>query len=175
VLLAIVPALPVLLRMAGWFPDNGHPWLLPLMILFSGLGGVWGAVLNISVMSALADIADENELLYGQRQEGMLYSARTFFAKADNALGHFVAGVTLDLISFPVKSRPGTLDSDTIYWLGIVDSPVTIIPGLLAAVIYAGYRIDRKRHEEIRGQLMLRRTVGASAASAAAASASSSE
>ncbi|MDA1077149.1 MAG: MFS transporter, partial [Proteobacteria bacterium] len=144
VLLAIVPALPVLLRMAGWFPDNGHPSLLPLMILFSGLGGVWGAVLNISVMSALADIADENELLYGQRQEGMLYSARTFFAKADNALGHFVAGVTLDLISFPVKSRPGSIDSETIYWLGIVDSPVTIVPGLIAAAIYAGYRIDRK-------------------------------
>ncbi|GIT38910.1 MAG: hypothetical protein Ct9H300mP8_01060 [Gammaproteobacteria bacterium] len=39
-------------------------------------------------MSAIADIADENALKHGVRQEGILYSARTFFAKLDNSLGH---------------------------------------------------------------------------------------
>ena len=163
VLLAILPAMPVILRMVGFFPENGEPMLLPLMITFSGLAGVCLAVANISVMSALADIADENELLYGQRQEGMLYSARTFFAKADNALGHFLAGLTLDLIAFPVKSKPGEVDPDVIYWLGVIDSPVTIIPGLLAACFYAGYRIDRKRHAEIRRRLETARAGAASA------------
>jgi GPH family glycoside/pentoside/hexuronide:cation symporter len=153
VLLAIVPALPVILRNAGLFPDNHTPLLLPLMIAFAGGAGICLAVLNISVMSALADIADENQLLYGKRQEGMLYAARTFFSKADNALGHFLAGVTLDLISFPTGTRPGQVDPEVIYWLGIVDSPVTIVPGLLAAACYAGYRIDRARHAEIRAKL----------------------
>ena len=153
VLLSIVPALPVILRLLDFFPDNHTVMLLPLMIAFSGLGGVCGAVLNISVMSALADIADENELLYGHRQEGMLYAARTFFAKADNALGHFLAGITLDIIQFPVNSKPGEVDADVIYWLGIVDSPLTIIPGLLAACFYAGYRINHKRHAEIQEKL----------------------
>jgi Na+/melibiose symporter-like transporter len=153
VLLSIVPAIPVILRMVGFFPDNHTVMLLPLMIAFSGLGGVCGAVLNISVMSALADIADENELLYGHRQEGMLYAARTFFAKADNALGHFLAGITLDIIQFPVQSKPGEVDADVIYWLGLIDSPATIIPGLLAACFYAGYRINHKRHLEIQAQL----------------------
>ena len=83
----------------------------------------------------------------------MLYAARTFFAKADVALGHFVAGVALDLIAFPAKSRPGEVDPEAIYWLGLVDSPITIIPGLLAAAFYAGYRIDRRRHAEIRQKL----------------------
>ena len=104
-------------------------------------------------MSALADIADENELLYGHRQEGMLYAARTFFAKADNALGHFLAGITLDIIQFPVNSKPGEVDADVIYWLGIVDSPLTIVPGLLAACFYAGYRINHKRHADIHEKL----------------------
>ena len=158
ILLSIVPALPVILRMLGYFPDNGAVMLLPLMITFAGLGGVCGAVLNISVMSALADIADENELLYGHRQEGMLYAARTFFSKADNALGHFLAGVTLDLIQFPVKSKPGEVDPEVIYWLGMVDSPITIIPGLLAAGFYAGYRINSNRHAQIRRQLDARRS-----------------
>jgi Na+/melibiose symporter-like transporter len=153
ILLSIVPALPVILRMAGYFPENHTIMLLPMMIVFSGLGGVCLAVLNISVMSALADIADENELLYGYRQEGVLYAARTFFSKADNALGHFLAGITLDLIQFPVKSKPGEVDPEVLEWLGIIDSPVTIIPGLLAACFYAGYRINQKRHEEIREKL----------------------
>lgn len=162
ILLSVVPALPVILRIAGYFPDNGTWGLLPTMIAFSGLAGVFGAILNISVMSALADIADENELLHGQRQEGMLYSARTFFAKADNALGHFLAGVALDVIQFPVNSKPGEVDPEVIYWLGMIDSPITIIPGLLAALVYAGYRINRKQHAEIREQLALKRAQAAS-------------
>ena len=40
------------------------------------------AMLTISVLSALADIADEHELDTGRRQEGMFYAARTFFAQA---------------------------------------------------------------------------------------------
>ncbi len=154
VALSVVPAMPVILRMFGYFPDNGDSMLLPTMILFSGLTGIGGAILNISVMSSLADVADENELLYGHRQEGMLYAARTFFAKADNALGHFLAGITLDLIQFPEKSKPGEVDADVLYWLGMIDSPISIIPGLLAACFYAGYRINRKRHREIQQQLV---------------------
>ncbi len=158
VCVSIFPALPVILRMVGYFPENGSELLLPLMVVFVALGGVSGAVLNISVMSALADIADENELLYGQRQEGMLYAARTFFAKADNALGHFLAGVALDLIQFPVKVKPGEVDGDVIYWLGLIDSPMTILPGLLAACFYAGYRINKSRHAEIQAELAVKRT-----------------
>lgn len=157
VLLSIIPAMPVMLRMAGYFPDNGDVWLLPLMISFSGFGGIALGILNISVMSAIADIADENELLYGRRQEGVLFAARTFFSKADMALGHFLAGIALDLIQFPVKSTPGEVDADVIYWLGLVDSPITILPGLIAAGIYAGYRINKKRHTEIQAQLEVKR------------------
>ena len=155
--LSIIPALPVILRMAGYFPDNHTPLLLPTMIAFAGLSGIGLGVLNISVMSALADLADENELLYGRRQEGVLFAARTFFSKADMALGHFLAGIALDLIQFPVKSTPGEVDADVIYWLGLVDSPITIIPGLIAAGIYAGYRINKKRYTEIQAQLEVKR------------------
>ena len=52
-------------------------------------------------MSALADVADENELKTGMRQEGIYYSARAFFGKASNAFGHVVAGWALKYIGFP--------------------------------------------------------------------------
>lgn len=111
----------------------------------------------LSIMSALADIADENELRHGTRQEGMLYAARTFFAKADGAVGLFIAGIALDIIAFPVNSTPGSVDAEVLFKLGLVDSPLTIIPGLIGAMFYAGYRIDRVRHEEIMAALMVKR------------------
>ena len=62
---------PVALLGAG---SEKASWELKLPSLFSS--GVFlrfgGAVLNISVMSALADIADEYESLSGMRLEGIL-------------------------------------------------------------------------------------------------------
>jgi len=146
-------AMPVILRVLGVFPENGTPSLFPSILAFHAVGSGALSILNISVMSALADIADENELRFGQRQEGVLYSARSFFSKADRALGTFLAGITLDLIAFPSGVKPGEVDSDVIFWLGIMDSPVTIIPALIGVAFYAGYRLNSTRHAAIRAEL----------------------
>jgi Na+/melibiose symporter-like transporter len=152
-LLSIFPAMPVIFRMSGFFPENGSDWLLWSIAGFGALGAGAGSILNISVMSALADIADENALKYGIRQEGVLYSARAFFAKLDNSLGLGIAAVALKLMDFPDKAEPGLVDPNTIWWLGVVDSPLCILPGVIAAIFYAQYRIDKTAHEETRRQL----------------------
>ncbi|NOX50310.1 MAG: MFS transporter [Gammaproteobacteria bacterium] len=146
-------AVPVCLRLLGYYPENGDPWVFPGVLFFHVIGSAGLSVINISVMSALADIADENEVRFGQRQEGMLYSARTFFSKADRALGTFIAGVALDVISFPTKAVPGEVDADVIFKLGVIDSPVTIVPALVGACLYAGYRLNKKTHDGIRKKL----------------------
>ena len=151
--LSIFPAIPVILRLLGWFPANGSMELMWSIAAFGALGAASGSILNISVMSALADIADENAARYGVRQEGVLYSARTFFAKLDASLGHGVAAVALALIAFPDKAVPGEVAADTIWWLGMIDSPLAIIPGVIAAVLYAQYRIGKSDYEETRRQL----------------------
>jgi Na+/melibiose symporter-like transporter len=151
--LSIFPAMPVILRLLEAWPANGSPYLLWGIIGFGALSSASGSILNISVMSALADIADENELRLGHRQEGTLYAARTFFAKLDNSLGHGIAAVALWLISFPDKAVPGQVDSDTIWWLGLIDSPISIIPGLIAACFYAQYRITRASYDETQREL----------------------
>ena len=151
--LSVFPAMPVILRMFGWFPDNGTWILMWAIAAFGALGAISGSVLNISVMSALADIADENAVRYGARQEGILYSARMFFAKLDASLGHGVAAVALALIAFPDEAEPGKVAADTIWWLGMIDSPLAIIPGVIAAVLYAQYRINRSGYEATRQAL----------------------
>ena len=152
-LLSIFPAMPVILRLIDFFPANGSFWLMWAIAGFGALGAASGSILNISVMSALADIADENAARFGVRQEGVLYSARTFFAKLDASLGHGLAALALAWMAFPEKAQPGEVDAEVIWWLGMVDSPLSIIPGVIAAVFYAQYRIGKSQYEATRKAL----------------------
>ena len=108
-------------------------------------------------MSALADIADDHERNTGRRQEGIFYSARTFFAKVTNGIGHVVAGIALDVIEFPQGVAASEIAPEKIVALGIIDGPFAMIWGLLAAVIYRGYRIDRRYHSQVQADLAARR------------------
>lgn len=115
------------------YPPRHDDLVAEPIVVFKFLGSGSGAVLNISVMSALVDVADENQLISGDRQEGILYSARTFFAKVDHALGLFLAGVVLDYIAFPTDAEPGQVAGSVLFRLGMVDGPYLILPGLIAA------------------------------------------
>ncbi len=159
--LLICSAAPVMLRIAGGFPANGSELLLPLLITFYLLGACFAVLCMITAMSALADIADEQELDSHRRQEGIFYAARSFFGKATSGLGALVAGVAIDVIAFPVGAEPGTVDSGTLFNLGLVDGPLAVIPGVIAIFFYLRYRLTRARHAEIQAELAARREVAA--------------
>lgn len=156
IFLCMFSSAPVLLRIAGIFPENGSPRLFPSLFGFYVLWTSAGMILLISVMSALADIADEHELNTGRRQEGIFYAARSFFAKASSGLGHLLAGIAIDLIEFPAGAEPGTIDPDIIFKLGLVDGPIAVIPGLIAISFYLQYSLTRDRHTEIQTELKQR-------------------
>ncbi len=143
----------VTLRLLDMAPENSSWTLVAFVVAFGTVASACGSILNISVISALADIADEHELKTGRRQEGIFYSARTFFAKTTNGIGHVVAGVALDLIDFPRGVDPSEIPADKIYALGIIDGPFAMVWGILAAFVYAGYKIDKKYHAEIQAGL----------------------
>jgi len=157
VVYAIAPALPASLRLAGLFFENGDPLLLPTLVAISAFSYGSAAVLTISVMSALADIADENEVKFGLRQEGVLYATRALFAKVDQAIGTFLAGLALTFIAFPKKAEPGEVPLDIVHNLAWVEGPIAAVPGLLAVIFYARYRIDLNSCEQTRAALVARR------------------
>ncbi len=147
--LSIFWSMSVTLRLFDLAPAN-TTWTLVAFIIFWGtLSSICGSILNISVMSALADIADDHERNTGRRQEGIFYSARTFFAKVTNGIGHVVAGVALDVIEFPQGVPASEIHPDKIYALGIIDGPFAMVWGLIAALIYSGYRIDKAYHRQL--------------------------
>ena len=155
--LSIAWSMAVTLRLLDLAPENTTYELVAFIVFWGAIASTCGSILNISVMSSLADIADDHELKTGRRQEGIFYSARTFFAKVTNGIGHVVAGIALDIIEFPTGVPASEIDPDKIYALGLIDGPFAMIWGLIAAVIYAGYRIDRKTHEAIQNQLVARK------------------
>lgn len=164
---AIAPAVPLVLGMMGILTPT-TPGILPILIastIFS-----WGAVsvMTISMMSALADIADENELKFGVRQEGVLYATRSLFAKIDAAIGTALAGIVLGLIAFPPKAQPGAVPDEVLFNLVLWDGLIAMIPGVLAVVFYGKYNINRATYEATKAALAeRRRQMGAGAPVAA--------
>jgi Na+/melibiose symporter-like transporter len=119
------------------------------------------AVMMITVLSALADVADEHELNTGRRQEGVFYAARTFFSKLSTGLGHILAGAAIDIIHFPTHAKPGTIPQDILDKLGFVQGPLAAIPAVVAVYFYRQYAIDRQRHAEIQSALAAKHGVPA--------------
>lgn len=158
---SIFPGLAVILSLSGLMFAPGNPALLPALVVIAV--GTFGtsAALNISAMSALADVADENELLFGLRQEGILYSTRALFSKLDVALGAALAGAFLSLVAFPQKAVPGHVDLAIIESLGWFFGPIMTLPGLIAAVLYSRYGITKERHAETRARIEAMRAGGA--------------
>jgi GPH family glycoside/pentoside/hexuronide:cation symporter len=149
----IFPAVGVSLRLAGFMFDNDDPLLLPTLVAISAASYCAGAVLNISVMSGLADIADENEVRFGLRQEGVLYATRSLSSKLDAAVGSLLSGLVLTLIAFPQHAHPGAVSQITLDRLAWFVGPITMVPGLIAVAFYARFNITKRHHAATRAQI----------------------
>ena len=141
--------LPVFLRLVGLMPPNGHPTLLPLLVIHSVVLVTAVIIIGIVLASMIADVIDENELVTGKRQEGMFSSAIAFTAKATSGVGGFLAGMMLDVIAFPIHAAPGDVPSDKLFLLGLAVGPCMFVLYLLTLIFLRRYRITRARHAEI--------------------------
>jgi Na+/melibiose symporter-like transporter len=157
-LIVVAGSLPVTLRVFGLMPANGARGLMPILFAATFAFYLGIAIMTISALSALADIADEHELNTGRRQEGVFFAARTFFAKLSSGFGHIIAGIALDVIHFPKGALPGKVAHDVVVKLGILEGPLAAIPAIIGMFFYSAYRINRARHREIQAALLERRS-----------------
>jgi Na+/melibiose symporter-like transporter len=150
-LYSLGPAIPLTLGYFGVLSaqTEGILWIL---IAFSVLQHAPYSLMITTVTSALADIADENELKYGVRQEGVLYATRTFFQRVDQALGTALAGWVLSTIAFPKNAKPGEVSDEILMALAAAFA-LSAIPGLIAGVFYAMLRVTRETYDETRTAL----------------------
>jgi len=146
----IFAQLTVDLRLMGLMFENGNPALLPILLMNRAGFAFTLGVGAVAVLSMIGDVIDDNELKTGNREEGLFYSARAFFAKASGSFGHFIAGIVLEhYVRMPTKAVPGQLGGDTMLRLGICAGPIMAIAGIISLFIYSRYNLSRERHQEI--------------------------
>jgi len=148
---------PVMLRLWHWLPESGDPTLTAILVVASFFGGMGAVQCLVAAGSMIADIGDEQELVTGLRQEGMLFGGLVFAGKAASGLGHSVAGLGIDAIGFPVDAVPESVSAEVLRHLALIYGPGVGLIGLLAVGLFSRYRLTRNRIEQVQRQLIHRR------------------
>lgn len=139
--------LPVLLRFAGLFPENGNPALLPLLFAFQAVAGMSVVAAAILTASMIADATDQIQLTTGRQSEGLLFSASTFIGKTVSGMGVLISGLLLTVIGFPDDAKPGAVAVSTVNDLALGLTLATFVFTSAALVIMSFYPITRHDHE----------------------------
>jgi GPH family glycoside/pentoside/hexuronide:cation symporter len=95
----------------------------------------------------IADIVEEVQVRTGERSEGLLFAADTFLQKLISGFASILPGIFLELVAFPARADPKTLDPQIMHNLIWILMPLTFILGVAATLVLLFYRIDKNAHE----------------------------
>lgn len=149
---ALCQIVPVVLRLLGWFPENGTDALLYTLVAVKFLQGMGVVQALITFGSMVADIVDEHELNTGKRQEGIFFASVSFSGKFTTGVGNVVGGIALDLISWPrgvAIQTAADVPPETLAWLGLIYGPIVSGFAIVSVWCYSKHHLDRNRHAEI--------------------------
>ena len=173
-LIAVVAAMPLWLRFSrgrdkkttylygcvGWVFGlmclfvNQPEWPFAITLIATGLAGVGYSAADMIPWSMVADIADEDEILSGERREGLYVGVFTFLRKLSGAAGVALAFLALDLVGF----EPGEKNSTSVLW--VLRGATALVPVLFviaSAWAARSYPLGYLRHQEILEELDQRR------------------
>jgi Na+/melibiose symporter-like transporter len=157
---ALCQVIPVVLRLLGWFPENGTDELLVTLIVIKFVQGFGVVQALIAFNSMVADVVDEHELITGLRQEGIFFSSVSFSNKMTSGIGTVAAGFALALIDWPTGADVQTaadIGAETIAWLGLIYGPIVSGFALVCVYCYSKYGLNRQRHADIVAELAVLR------------------
>jgi GPH family glycoside/pentoside/hexuronide:cation symporter len=135
------------LRLLGLAPENGSPYLMPLLIvqvLTVNTASVGAAMLTGSM---IADVVEDSQVRTGRRSEGVFFAALSLIQKAVSGVGIFAAGMVLFLVGFPERARPGHVDPAIIRNLALVYLPILWTLYGASLLFLRGYSITRASHQ----------------------------
>ena len=135
------------------FPENGSAYLLPVLCVHVVINVASGIIVFATLASMLMDLVEDIQLQTGRREEGILFSARSFADKAVSGFGLTFAGIILSLISFPESSvirneLNGVVPNEVLAGLALWYIPICIIAFGSALALVSGYTLTRGEHEK---------------------------
>ena len=150
---ALLAPLPYILRVLGWFPENGTAELLPTIVSIQVIDLALFIAAGITISSMFADIVEDSEKTTGRRSEGIFFASRKFLEKSVSGLGIFITSTVLVIVGISETATPGSLDQDTLARWAFVYAPTLIFLYTFAIALVFRYQIDREMHEENLRQL----------------------
>ena len=146
-------------RLIGLMPENGHPIVYPLQLLNAGIGVLLIVTLQVLGISLAADILDEQELITGRRQEGVVFAAGSFVGKATTGAGALLAGIVIDLSGMAPGLAPGEVSHSVLQSLGWFAMIIVASLALVAFVFFTRLRLSRADHARVMSQLASRAVI----------------
>ena len=137
---------PVILRLAGLFPGNESPVLVPVLFVFMTVVAMAVVTASILVASMVADVTDQILLKTGRQSEGLIFSATTFVGKTVSGMGVLVSGLILTLVGFPEGAKPGAVDIAIVHDLAFWFALATLVFTSMALVIMSFYPVTEDDH-----------------------------
>lgn len=139
---------PFVLRILGWFPENGTTELFWSLFVFNTVE-VTLIIMSSSLIAAMiADVVEQSELKTGRRSEGIFFAANSFAQKAVNGLGVVVAGQILAIVDFPTQAGLGEVPQETVFELTYLYIPIVFFFYLIAMMVLGLYNITREEHAD---------------------------
>lgn len=151
------------LRALGLFTATGaeaQGWLMAT----AGVAGLGIGLLIVAYPAMMADAADEHELLFGHRREGLYFAGLGFASKAAAGLGQMAAGFALDALHFPKTTGAAAVavvPEHVLRLLILAWGPLAAAFALVGLFALLPYGVDRARHAEIAEGLRLKRAAEA--------------
>ena len=142
----VLTPLPVVLRVVGWFPENGTDTLFYTLLVFYTFDVALMITAGILGAAMMADVVEDSELTTGRRSEGTFFAANSFALKAVNGLGVIIAGQILAWVQFPAAAKPGEVPQSVLNDLALTYAPALWLLNAIAIAILFYYPISRERH-----------------------------
>ena len=151
----LIGFLPLVLRLIGFFPDNGDmiagtqiPQIVPWLFLDGVVRGILGITAAILITAMLADVVEYSEERTGRRNEGLFFAFTSLVQKAVSGIGVMVAGLILTLVAFPMGAKPSEVPQEVVTNLALVYIPVIMVLYGAALGVMTFYNITRESHQE---------------------------
>ena len=144
---ALLLVAPYVLRLLGWFPEIGSPWLLPVLLAIFAANTATGVSAFILGAAMLSDVVEESETRTAKRSEGVFFAGGFFVQKLVGGLGIFMASAILAFAAFPQGAKPGLVPVATIDRLTLVFVVLELLFYGLAGLLYARFPFGRAEHE----------------------------
>jgi glycoside/pentoside/hexuronide:cation symporter, GPH family len=143
----VVGPLPLLLRLAGQFPANHSPLLVPVLLVATIVTITLTITSSILATSMMADVVEDSQIKTGRRSEGLFFSASAFVYKCVSGIGIGGTGLILSLASFPDDAKPGQVPLETLQRLAWMQIACMTVLYLLAIAFARLYPLSRAAHQ----------------------------